>query len=217
MLSNEFIKGFRAAVSSYAMNTPRGAYDARPSFTPRTRASDRLDEEELNKADDNRPFTPRTRASDQFEEELTSESDDNRPLPDELMELIRRQVDPDTYQWLCDALNDTANNQDFDEPAEDEPPPFSGRPTAGGSQDPITSASRAEDWKSPAMDANARRIKSLTPGQLAYSNGTPFTGELDGYRYYQGVRLDSRPHKLSSSSMEDYASRFPGAARIKVL
>jgi hypothetical protein len=52
---------------------------------------------------------------------------------------------------------------------------------------------------------------------LAYDNGTPFTGERNGVRYMQGVRLTNRPRKLSSSSMEDYASRFPGAARIKIL
>jgi hypothetical protein len=122
MLSDEFLKGFRSAVSAYAMNTPRGAYDAN-RFTPRTRA---------------RHFTQRRRAADQFEEELTNRSDDDRLLPDELLEIIRRQVDPDTYQWLCDVLNDTANNQDSDEeeedgmssePANDQPPKFSGRPT----------------------------------------------------------------------------------------
>jgi hypothetical protein len=101
-------------------------------------------------------------------------------------------------------------------PAEDEPPPFSGRPTPGGGQDPITSASRARSSaRSPAEDA--RRILSLTPGQLVYDMGRPFTGERNGVLYSEGVRLKSRPRKVSSSSMKDYASRFPGAARIKVL
>ena len=99
-------------------------------------------------------------------------------------------------------------------PANDVPPPFSGRPTAGEGQDPISSASRAKS-KSPAE--YARRIKSLTPGQLAYDNGTPFTGERNGVRYLQGKRLASRPRNVSGSSLQDYASRFPDAARIKVL
>jgi hypothetical protein len=266
MLSDEFLKGFRSAVSAYAMNTPRGgAHDAKPRFTPRTRASD---EEELrNKADDNRRFTPRTRArhftprtraSGQFEEE-TNKSDDDRSLPMELMEIIRSQLDPDAYQMLKDALNGNASDQDPDEeedkpanglspdlidricqfvgphlsddafeefqqlldgmsakPADDEPSPFSGRPTAGGGQDPVTSASRARSSaRSPAEDA--KRILSPTPGQLFYDNGTPFTGERNGYRYYQGVRLDSRPREVSASEQQSYASRFPNAARIKVL
>jgi len=235
MLSNEFLKGFSRAVQAYGMNKPRRvAYDAKPArFTPRTRASDQLNEEEL-----------------------TNNAGDNRPLPDELMDLLRRQLDPDTYQMLCEALNGSAGDQDPDEEdkpaaglsgdliekicemvgphlsdddfeqfkqlldgmspksAEDEPPPFSGRPTAGGSQDPITPASRAPSVKSPAKDA--MRIKSLTPGgQLAYDMGSPFTGERNGVSYYQGVRLNGRPRKVSTSSAQSYAKRFPNAARLR--
>jgi hypothetical protein len=236
MFSDEYLKGFRSAVSAYAMNTPRGAYDAKPTR-----------------------FTPRRPASDQtaIKPERTSKPDNEQPLSDELMALLHAQLDPDTFQMLKDALNGTADDQDPDEEedqpaslspslidkicelvgphlsdgnfeqfkqlldgvssklAEDLPPPFSGRPTPGGGQDPSTAASRARPSYSFAEDA--KRIKSLTPGQLAYDMGSPFTGERGGIRYYQGVRLKGPRRKVDASSLQSYAKRFPGTARIKVL
>jgi hypothetical protein len=147
--------------------------------------------------------------------------------PDEEEDKPAAGLSPELIDRICELVGPHLSDDDFEEfqqlldglsakPAEDVPPPFSGQPTPGGGQDPSTSASRARSSaKSPAEDA--KRILSLTPGQLAYDNGTPFTGERNGVRYMQGVRLTNRPRKLSSSSMEDYASRFPGAARIKIL
>jgi hypothetical protein len=216
MFSNEFLKGFRSAVQAYGMNKPRGAYDARPSFTPRKRASDQFNEEEQAKASD-------------------------RGLPNELLDLLRTQLNPDTYQMLTDALNGRANDQEDDQPATDLSPDLIAKISelvaphlsdgdnaefqqlldglsdkrTNDEPSPISSASRAQS-KSPAEDA--RRIKSLTPGgELAYDNGTPFTGERNGVRYLEGVRLNHRRRTVSGSALQSYAKRFPNAARIKAL
>src|SRR5215469_9533328 len=108
MFSQQYLRGFRSAVQAYGMDKPRGgAYDAKPSFTPRTRP---------------RFFTRRTRATDQTPNE--QEPDNNRPLSDELMEQLHNQLVPDTFQMLVDELNElngTANDQDDPDDEEEKP------------------------------------------------------------------------------------------------
>jgi hypothetical protein len=76
--------------------------------------------------------------------------------------------------------------------AEDEPPPFSGRPRPGGKMDPIIH-NAAMDARALAMDAVRKIPTDYVPPSALPRN-----------------RIDT-----SSRSMASWAARWPGAARIK--
>jgi hypothetical protein len=104
---------------------------------------------------------------------------------------------------------------------QDQPPPFRGAPQA-----PYTSSGDAERRAALGMS----RIKSLTPGDLVYKDGTPFTGTTpNGDEYIHG-RLrrparDAVTHErghhstpaMDAASAEGFFTRFPDARRIRSL
>jgi hypothetical protein len=105
----------------------------------------------------------------------------------------------------------------------DEPPAFRGAPRVGGGQVPYTSSGDAE--RRGALE-NMKRIKSFTPADVVYKDGTPFTGTMpNGDQFIHGARL-RRPAgdaqrrftgAMDTASTEDFYRRFPGAARIRVI
>jgi hypothetical protein len=105
---------------------------------------------------------------------------------------------------------------------QDQPAPFRGAPQA-----PYTSSGDAERRAALGMS----RIKSLTPGDLVYKDGTPFTGTTpNGDQYLHGARLrrparDAHTHErghrftgaMDAASAEGFFTRFPDARRIRSL
>jgi hypothetical protein len=110
----------------------------------------------------------------------------------------------------------------------DEPSPFQGAPRVGGGQVPYTSPGDAE--RHAALE-NMSRIKSLTPSNIAYKDGVPFTGTMpNGDQYLHGARLrrpahDTSTHEgrhgstlaMDAASAEGFFTRFPDARRIRSL
>jgi hypothetical protein len=106
---------------------------------------------------------------------------------------------------------------------QDQPPPF-----RGASQAPYTSPGDAE--RHAALE-NMKRIRSLTPGDLAYKDGVPFTGTMpNGDQYLHGARLrnparDAHTHErghrftgaMDAASTKGFYERYPDAARIRIL
>jgi hypothetical protein len=106
---------------------------------------------------------------------------------------------------------------------QDQPPPFRGAPQA-----PYTSPGDAE--RHAALE-NMKRIKSLTPGDLAYKDGVPFTGTMpNGDQFIHGALLrrparDTLTHEgrhgstlaMDAASAEGFFTRFPDARRIRIL
>jgi hypothetical protein len=105
---------------------------------------------------------------------------------------------------------------------QDQPPPFRGEPQA-----PYTSPGDAERHAALGMS----RIKSLTPGDLVYRDGTPFTGTTpNGDQYLHGARVrnparDAHTRErgrrftgaMDSAAAKAFAERWPEIARVKVL
>lgn len=60
---------------------------------------------------------------------------------------------------------------------------------------------------------SAARIRTYTPGQVDYVNGSVANGRIGGFEYRHGVRTNTAP--AQSSSAADFAKRFPTAARIR--
>jgi hypothetical protein len=92
--------------------------------------------------------------------------------------------------------------------------------------DPIIPQHSSEAQRAAALE-NMSRIKSLTPGDLAYKDGVPFTGTMpNGDQYIHGARLrrpardasTQRGHHstpaMDAASAEGFFTRFPEAARI---
>jgi len=103
-----------------------------------------------------------------------------------------------------------------DEPS---PPPFSGRPRVGGGEYPNTSASRPNDRTEPAKSpaADAMRVNGFDPAHLAYNNGMPANGVIGGIRYEHGLPCKHGADTRSAAESEDFASRFPSVARVRVV
>ena len=106
---------------------------------------------------------------------------------------------------------------------QDQPPPFRGAPQA-----PYTSSGDAERHAALGMS----RVESLTPGDLVYKDGTPFTGTAsNGDQFIHGARLrnparDAVTHEGghhftgamdSAAAKKSFAERWPEIARIRVL
>jgi hypothetical protein len=112
----------------------------------------------------------------------------------------------------------------------DEPAPFSGRPTAGGKMDPVIPPHSSEAQRAAALE-NMSRIRSFTPADNTYKDGTPFTGTMpNGDQYIHGARLrrpardavtHERGHRstpaMDEASAEGFFTRFPDARRIRSL
>jgi hypothetical protein len=78
---------------------------------------------------------------------------------------------------------------------------------------------------------NMKRIKSFTPGDVVYKDGTPFTGTMpNGDQFIHGARLRNpvrdasahvRGHRstpaMDEASAEGFFTRFPDARRIRKL
>jgi hypothetical protein len=97
----------------------------------------------------------------------------------------------------------------------DQPPPSSGRPR--GSMDPMMPPDSAEAQRDAALE-NMSRIQSLTPGDLVYKDGTPFTGTMpNGDQYIHGARLRRPAHAMDATSAKGFFTRFPDARRIRSL
>jgi hypothetical protein len=96
----------------------------------------------------------------------------------------------------------------------DQPPSFSGRP--GESMDPMMPPDSGEAQRDAALE-NMSRIQSLTPGDLVYKDGTPFSGRApNGDQYIHGARL-RRPAPAMDESAKGFFARFPDARRIQKL
>ena len=109
----------------------------------------------------------------------------------------------------------------------DEPPPFPGAPRAGGGPAPYTSSGDAD--RHAALE-NMSRIRALTPSDIAYKDGVPFTGTMpNGDEYIHGAllrrpardTLTQRGHRstlaMDAASAEDFFTRFPDARRLRKL
>jgi hypothetical protein len=107
-----------------------------------------------------------------------------------------------------------------------QPPPTPGTPRTGGSMMPYTSPGDAD--RHAALE-NMSRIRSFTPADLTYKDGTPFTGTMpNGDQYIHGARLrrpagdaHQRGHRftgaMDSAAAKEFADRWPEIARVRVL
>jgi hypothetical protein len=95
----------------------------------------------------------------------------------------------------------------------DQPPPFGGRP--GESIDPMMPPDSGEAQRDAALE-NMSRIQSLTPGDLVYKDGTPFTGTTpNGDQFIHGARLRRPAPAMDEASAKGFFARFPDARRIR--
>jgi hypothetical protein len=85
----------------------------------------------------------------------------------------------------------------------DEPPPFSGRPTAGGKMDPIVPASTSD-----------RRAARDSMKRVKVADGA---GHLHAVRDGFAPRRNSKPamDAASAASRASFLKRFPAAARLR--
>jgi hypothetical protein len=92
--------------------------------------------------------------------------------------------------------------------AQDDPPPFPGRPQTGGGMDPMKAPNGARNGKAPtpAMDCGLGRIKVDNLGVQA-----------SPYRPRPQPRPTNKQMAMDSANRQSFAARNPEVARIKVL
>jgi hypothetical protein len=129
--------------------------------------------------------------------------------------------------------------------AEDEPAPFPGQPLAGGEQRPLDTrptinpkmggelrsgaaedSRRARVYKASLESQNRAAFDSRFPGAARLGSGQPQQQYRDGTPVHDARLLDhgpprsrapSRSPAMDSRSLNDFAARFPAAAKIKVV
>jgi hypothetical protein len=137
---------------------------------------------------------------------LTLQHEENGPITTKKAFDRRKRVARDEEEYGAASPNSSAMDQ---------PPPFSGRPRE--SMDPTMPPESAEAQRDAALE-NMSRIQSLTPGDLVYKDGTPFSGRApNGDQYIYGARLQRPAPAMDAASTKGFFTRFPDARRIRSL
>jgi hypothetical protein len=177
--------------------------------------------------------------ADQDDEEEHEEEGEENPEIERILQLISEHVSPEALEACRQMLHDHFHGRG----AQDEPPPFSGRPRAGGSMDPIVPP-KARDalpgtpkftkaTGAPAMDAaqlnsfherfGTARIRVDTMGvqpdqatqrRLRDRECNPQSKPPQSRpQQSAAIAMDARP----TASIKSLEERFPGISRIKCL